>query len=78
MSSAGPNGTVDAELADIRVGVYGAIGVAQSEWKLQVPEPVPVPPWLGGERELISHGNSSPVLFGGRGSICPFEMIPFP
>ena len=32
MSAVGPNATVDTDLANLRVGVYGAIGGAQSKY----------------------------------------------
>ena len=31
MSTVGPNGTVDTDLANMRVGVYGGIGGAQGK-----------------------------------------------
>ena len=36
MSAVGPNATVDTDLANLRVGVYGAIGGAQGKYPKKV------------------------------------------
>ena len=42
MSAVGPNSTVDTDLANLRVGVYGAIGGAQGKYPKKVSEFLPI------------------------------------